>query len=154
MSQPKDFVKSFTHTLVQPFSYADKGMQAEAQTVVVNAPTAAMSQFTSLIETEFNKGMMELSLKFKDQAKEKGDKKEDDEDEQSKRDTIYTILSSYADLNKCYLSLRSILTSKGQALADGAQPLTVPLHDSMSLADTREILVSYILNFLNTSLSS
>lgn len=156
----KDFVEEISYTLKRPFKYADKGGMVEAQEIVLKAPTGLVVQYTSLLESEVNKAVVELTSKVSsneevdEHKKQEAKDKLDETSDEDKRDTIYYMLSSAGDLNKCYLALRSIMSTKGHAFADGAVQMTIPMCDSLTTYDLKELLTLYIQNFLNTSLST
>jgi len=148
----------FTHELKFPLTYALNGESVEAKNITVKAPNNLVSSLVSIIESEMNRAVFEVSLKVNKADAPKEDEKTENETEENKINSVYMMLSAYGDMNKCLVAFKSIMTfergGKATALVDGLTKMTSPIYDDLSLPDTKELLIKYILNFLNTSLNA
>lgn len=151
-----EYTHEFKYVLKKGFPLAHAGNMIDAESITINAPNNAINLFTSAIETEINKAVFEMGRLFGDKQIEDDKKPKDkpvEETDKEKRDTTYMMLSAYGNMPVVLNAFKKILCTKGNAFINDVEPVNETIYNQITGVDNKEILVSYVLNFLNTSLS-
>jgi hypothetical protein len=156
------FTESFEYNLSYALDYSVDGNLVQGSKLVIMAPSSRISQHASLIEQEFNRAIFEIQTKIgntmtdaqREKAAEAQKTAPEPTDEEQTQATLSMLFSS-ANIDKCFIALKLILThewaGKAMCLVDGVEKLTQPLFDDLKYADLKNLLALYIENFLATS---
>jgi chlorite dismutase len=155
-----EYKKSFTYTLKQPVGVSVNGKVIEAQSVEVFAPIHFVFKDVNVIDVEYhksrNEAIKQASEALKHISKEQIDiiKAASEEKTEIKPETIISeMIRNGADLNKCLIALKNILTAtlqKPMCFID-IVPIPSSVFDNLSVVDTKALLGLYIINFLDIS---
>jgi len=151
MESITELVTEFKYDLIKSFEYASNGELKNATNLIVKMPTGRLTEYTSVIDQEFQKAAAYLENNFSNLMSGDNSSKSDNTTES------YTLISKVlaignADLNKCYKALKSILSFKigkyAFCLIDEEIPFQVDSFDSMSIRDINNVLGRFIESFL------
>jgi len=141
-----------------------KGEEVIAKKISIKAPSYNNTKDATVIEQEYKRGLLNLTKlqnnlseedkeelrKIKNKATSKKNEKET-----MPEDFIFILMSSNADMDKCFRALENIILSnysnKPTAYIDDTEVLTETIYKDFMFADIKNILGEYIKNFLNTS---
>lgn len=152
--------KSFTYDLLEPIKITQNGQLIEAHSLEIFAPRNQVFADNNIIDVEFNraknqaiKESNEFLKGFNPEQlqviKSLGDKEEKKE-EVSSQQIILEMIRNGADLNKCTLALKNILSAgnkeRPMCLIDNTKMIKEHF-DDLSIQDTKNILGEYIKNF-------
>jgi len=154
---------SFNYELKMPVKVASKGMEIDAVSIEIFAPTNQVMTDVGVLDFEFNrakKGAIKESTEMiKGLSKETLDnlkvKEVEVKEEEATPQQITREMSMYgSDMNRCFLALKNILTAGNKerpvCLID-CEKMTSPIFDSLGFEDTKLILGKYIISFLDIS---
>lgn len=140
-------METLTYTLKKPLVYASQGIEEEAKTLEITAPTNKVIKAVCRLDAQLTKALTGLLNQnfFKD-SKEEGKKELDS------KDYLFLLGSGGADLDKCYDDLKVIL--RHTCKIDGKENMTDILFDRMEYSETKNLLGEYLKFFLGSSLQT
>lgn len=155
--------ESFTHNLMIPVRIASAGKEVEAVSIEVFAPTNQVLMDVTVIDFEFNKAkknsIKDSSSSLKDLTPEQIESFRKIAENQKPveldpLEVVREMTMNGADLGRCFLALKNILTSgnkeRPSCLID-VEKMQAPIFDSLGVQDTKAILGKYVISFLDTS---
>jgi hypothetical protein len=156
-------ISEFVFELSKPIEYASGGDVAEGTSLTVYAPNNQVGKYCALIESQYNRALMDFQMKFShlnnDENRDKAKEAASELSEDDQQDTILMMLFSSAEIDKCMVAFQELITFQhggkyASCRVDGIQHLTKPLYEQLSYRDTKALMGKYIVNFINTSRQS
>lgn len=137
-----------TYNLMNPFEYAFKGDQRNAEFITLTAPTMRQHSQAAALKQSIIKMVTKA---VRDAQSRKPTKKEDEEDEEDEPVTAEMVISTIygsdcVDANVVWEQAKALFR-EGVALIDGEQKLTAPLIEKMNPVDFEKLTGEYIANF-------
>ena len=152
MESLSELKTEFKYDLIQSFEYASQGELKKATFLTVKMPTGRLTEYTSIIDQEFQKAAAYLENNFSNLLSSDKQKENSEGNQES-----YTVISKVlaagnSDLNKCYKALKNILSFKigkyAFCLIDEETSFETTNFDSMSIKDINNVLGGFIESFL------
>jgi len=144
--------------------YINKGEKVKAKKITIKAPTRLHLKEVLFIEQEYEKSQLKLleSMKniigdelLKDTISDNSKKTKEKEEEKEEVAVLKSLMSGGADVEKCLSCLETIfLSSKNGvhfAYVDDKEEITDTILEDFSIIDIKNLLGSYIVNFIIAS---
>lgn len=157
----EEFKTKFTYKLKSPITYMNAGVELQGSTLTVLAPTAKLLPMTCVIENLYTKALTDQQKQNSSLSEEdvNASKQKIEDAEITEKDLINIVniaISGYPDLEKAYVALKMILSTKINNLSvcmiDDCVGFTSVMWDGLSTPDAKELLALYIVNFIDTFL--
>lgn len=155
--------KEFTHKLIVPFEYIEKGNNVMAETITMKAPSNSVWQYVICLDEAHSKaqrGNIELfggieKIQKLQESQKNVDVKEEKESDESMALAIVSNIMAVGESAKCFEALSKILASGNlenpNATLNNSEKMNKDLFNKLSHNDTKIILGKYILYFLEYS---
>lgn len=163
-----DYKKSFDYTLIEPVEIDSNGKAVMAHSVEVFAPTNQVMREVNVLDVEFQKArntaikatqevLVGLDSEQLKAFREVSESNEAEAKSQDPLELVNEMIANGADIDRCFMSLQDILTAgnkvRPMCLID-VEKMTKPLFEKLGMRDTKKILGTYILDFLDSSQST
>lgn len=135
--------------LTTQVKYHNKGEDAEAQFIMMAAPTSKNMVECAIIKQCFTQAAVAVS---KDAEGSSSDKEDKDDSGVNPKDIIQMMFASTTDMNKLWVSAKVLF--KDVVLFEGEVKASVPLIDKISIDDLQNMLGEYLVNFIAASMLS
>lgn len=134
-----------TYNLMNPFEYAFKGDQRNAEFITLTAPTMRQHSQAAALKQSIIKMVTKA---VRDAESRDPTENEAEEDEPVTAEMVISTIygSDCVDANVVWEQAKALFR-EGVALIDGEQKLTAPLIEKMSPADFEKLTGEYIANF-------
>ena len=151
-----DYIKEFTHELLEPFDYANtkSGEKEQVKRVTVKAPSRANKMECMALEQIFIKAGLNAQKNVQVKEQDKVDVKSEKKD-MTATDIIMMLYIGDADIEKCFTIFKKIACNvKAECvLINGTEIMTEYLYDQLSIEDLKALFGGYLANFLVSSLN-